>query len=164
VLQLPADPLKAESFIQDERRALKSDAFSAPDGILARRSFRYRPNAGQWHLWISRMHPIASEAVGLLDQIEFVHHGSSSCSPSVCARSERVRAQFGRAWRDGLLVREGESGLQFQRLTRSIHGSRVVKSGEEIVDSQASGGFQSAHRSTGKNSRYSGVLVRIRCS
>jgi hypothetical protein len=40
VLQLPADPLKAESFIQDERRALKSDAFSAPDGILARRKCR----------------------------------------------------------------------------------------------------------------------------
>jgi hypothetical protein len=47
VLQLPADPLKAESFIQDERRALKSDAFSAPDGILARRNINKGRNFEQ---------------------------------------------------------------------------------------------------------------------
>jgi len=48
------------------------------------------------------------------------------------------------AWQIGLLVREGESGIHYQRLTRSIHMSRVVKSGVEIVGSQARGGFQSA--------------------
>ena len=52
----------------------------------------------------------------------------------------------------------------YQRLTRSIHGSYVVKSVVGIAASRASGDFQSAHRGTGKNSRYSWVLVRIRCS
>jgi hypothetical protein len=56
------------------------------------------------------------------------------------------------------------SQFRFQRLTRSIHRSYVVKSGVKIVDSQARGGFQSAHHDTGKNSRYSGALVRIQCS
>ena len=68
------------------------------------------------------------------------------------------------AWRNGLLVREGESGFLHQRLTRSIHRSYIVKSEVKIVDSQATGGFQSANHDTGKNSRYSEVLVRIRCS
>jgi hypothetical protein len=35
----------------------------------------------------------------------------------------------------GLLVREGESGIQDQRLTRSIHKSNVVKSDAETVKS-----------------------------
>jgi hypothetical protein len=68
------------------------------------------------------------------------------------------------ARRNRLLVREGESGLRHQRLTRSIHRTHIVKSGKGIVDSQATGGLQSANHDTGKNSTYSEVLVRIRCS
>ena len=122
------------------------------------------PNTGQWHPWIASRHPVAGQKNSLLDQMQFVCHGSSSCSPGVVTRSEDIRAQSGRACHNGLLVQEGESGVRFQRLTRSIHRSYVVKSGVGIVDSQARGGFQSVHHGTGKNSRYSGVLVRIRYS
>lgn len=51
-----------------------------------------------------------------------------------------------------------------RRLTRSIHRSYIVKSEVKIVDSQATGGFQSANHDTGKNSTYSEVPLRIRCS
>jgi hypothetical protein len=50
------------------------------------------------------------------------------------------------------------------QLTRSIHRSYAVKSGEGIVNSEARGGSESAHRGTGKNSWYSEVLVRTLCS
>ena len=50
------------------------------------------------------------------------------------------------------------------RLTRSIHRSYAVKSGEGIVCSEARGSSESAHRGTGKNSWYSEVLVRTLCS
>ena len=39
-----------------------------------------------------------------------------------------------------------------------------MKSSVGIVGSQAKGGFQSAHHGTSKNSKYLGVLVRIRYS
>jgi hypothetical protein len=64
------------------------------------------------------------------------------------------------ASRIGLLVREGESGIQNQRLTRSIHKLRVVKGGVGAVDF----GFQGASHGTGKNSGYSEVLAQIHCS
>jgi|SRR5580692_1401684 hypothetical protein len=66
--------------------------------------------------------------------------------------------------RNGLLVREGESGFQRQRLTRSIHKLHVVKSGVGTVGNQDEGGFRIANHDTGKNSPYSEVLVRIQCS
>jgi hypothetical protein len=54
----------------------------------------------------------------------------------------------------------GESGSENHWLTRSFHRSYAVTSGEGIVYSEARGGFQSAHRNTGKLSVYSEVLVR----
>jgi hypothetical protein len=139
--------------------------FSA-NGLLGLRfHFRFEPNASQRPLDIARRHPDAAQALCLPNQIDLVHHGSSSGQSK---RGFAIRTQKGaiRAtqWFDGLSVREGESGLKFQRLTRSIHMLYVVKSGEEIVDSQARGGFQSAHHGTEKNSSYSGVPVRIHCS
>jgi hypothetical protein len=61
-----------------------------------------------------------------------------------CSRRTRQGAIRRRIGRFRLLVREGESGYLYQRLTRSIHMSRVVKSAAEIVGSQARGGLQSA--------------------
>ena len=57
-----------------------------------------------------------------------------------------------------------ESGSFNRGLTRSIHRSYVVKSGEGVDCSRARGGSRSAHRNTGRNSTYSEVLVRILCS
>src|ERR1700732_4230457 len=65
------------------------------------------------------------------------------------ARDARRRISAA-AWQIGLLVREGESGVQYWLLTRSIHLSCVVKSGVEIVGSQARGGLQSALITTQK--------------
>jgi len=75
-----------------------------------------------------------------------------------------AKTQSGGDLGDDLLVQEGESGYRRKRLTRSIHMVNAVKSAVYIVCSDARGGCENAHRGTGKNSTYSEVLVRIRCS
>ena len=108
------------------------------------RGFRFRPNASNRHPWIARRHPGAGQKNSLLDQMELVDHGSSSCSPSPRVAPDAQRRNPATDWKIRLLVREGESGFLYQRLTRSIHMSRVVKSGVEIVGSWARGGLLSA--------------------
>ncbi len=58
----------------------------------------------------------------------------------------------------------GEGRVLNYRLTRSLHRSYAVMSGEEPSLAGARGGFRSAHRNTGKTSGYLEVLVRIPCS
>jgi len=105
--------------------------------------FRFQPNAGQRPLRIAHRHPGAAQASGLPDQMRLVHHGSSSWQSErgFAIRTQKSEIRLAHR-RHGLLVREGESGLLHQRLTRSIHRSNVVKSGVGIAGSNTTGGFQ----------------------
>ena len=75
------------------------------------RLFGYCPNASQRQFWIARLHPITGQKNRILDQMQLVLHRSSSCSPRVSVPPRCAKAQSDRACCNGLLVREGESGL-----------------------------------------------------
>jgi len=83
-----------------------------------------------------------------------VRAGATASGASGAERDGSTNHRFGR----------GESGSGDRWLTRSNHKSNAVTSGERIVQSEATGGFLSAHRNTRKSFQYLEVLVRVLCS
>ena len=77
-------------------------------GLLGRKA---SPDTSQRHLGIGGRHPVAGETADLLDQMEFIRHGSSSVSPRSNARFLDAQRRDDMAAECWTAVREGESGF-----------------------------------------------------
>ena len=121
------------------------------------------PDTGKRRPGVACRHPDADQAVRLADrEKDGVVHGSSLCGPCRRDRIQRHGARNRTATRS-IGSGGGESGFGGW-LTRSNHRSYDVTSGERIVCRRTRGDCLSAHRNTGRISKYSEVLVRILCS